>query len=104
MKYLAALLLCAAISGCLSSPGKVGDPPSTVAGAASFYKALADYAESDECETSDEFLSTAAKAARLRKVPLGEAWDTAFAEMAKSNSDLTPELRSEIARKVRGMK
>jgi hypothetical protein len=49
-------------------------------------------------------LKTAAKAAKLRGVVLGERWDAEFEEMGKANADLTPELRSEIATKVRGMK
>jgi hypothetical protein len=106
VKHLAALLLCLSVcfSGCLSPEGKVGDPPSTAAAAVSFYAALATYVESDQCESSDEFLKASARAARLRGVVLGDQWDTAFAEIGKANVELTTELRSEIAAKCRGMK
>lgn len=93
-----------ASSGCLSPVGKVGDPTPSAAGAASFYKALATYVESDQCESTDEFLKASAKAAKLRGVTLGEQWDAAFADIGKQNADLTPELRKEIGDKCRGMK
>jgi hypothetical protein len=104
VKHLAALLCLVAFSGCLSPVGKVGDPTPSTAGAASFYTALAAYVESDECNSTDEFLKTSAKAAKLRGVVLGERWDAAFEEMGKANVELTADLRAEIAIKVRGMK
>lgn len=103
MKWLLPLILFCSI-GCLQPEG--GDPVPTpvVSSTPAFYSALASYVESDECQTTDEFLKVAGKSARLRKVTLGPAWDAAFAETIKKNSDLTPEIRAEIAAKCRGMK
>jgi hypothetical protein len=105
VKHLAALLLIVVTSGCLSPQQGGGDPPtSTAAAAVSFYAALATYVESDQCQTSDEFLKTSGRAAKLRGVTLGDQWDTAFAEIGKQNVELTAELRESISQKLKTMK
>ena len=105
MKHLAALLLIVVTSGCLSPQQGGGDPPtSTAAAAVSFYQALATYVESDQCESTDEFLKASVKAAKLRGVTLGDQWDTAFSEIGKANMELTTELRESISQKLKTMK
>ena len=103
MRYVLVLAIALSLTGCLQPHQEGGDPTPAVS-APAFYRALATYVESDQCETTDEFLKASAKAAKLRGVTLGEQWDAAFADIGKANADLTPDLRKEIADKCRGMK
>lgn len=103
MKHLAAALLCVTVfSGCLTDPNrKVGDSPSTAAAAVSakeLGEALAQWVESGECETTDEFFKAAERAGKRLGVDvsgLGEAPD---------RTKIDDTLKSELAAKARSLR
>jgi hypothetical protein len=104
VKAVLAIIVALSLTGCVPNQ-RGGDPTSTPATSSpAFYAALATYVESDQCQTSDEFLKTSGRAARLRGVTLGDQWDTAFAEIGKQNVELTAELRESISQKLKTMK
>lgn len=104
VKHLAPLLLLVCV-GCLSpSPGKVGDPASTAAGAVSVKElgeALALYVAGENCEDTDEFWKVAKSAAEncgLSATVLDKLGTV------ESNRDFDAALRDEFASKCRSLK
>lgn len=106
MKYLAALLLILATSGCLSPQGKVGDPPSTAAGAVSsavVYGKLATWVESERCEDSDRFVKVSLDVLERNGIP-SDAFMTEFSDADKARVPATDERKSDWAKRLRAMK
>lgn len=103
MKHLAAALLIVTVfSGCLPDPNrKAGDPPSTAVAAVSLKdlgEALAQWVESGECETTDEFFKAAERAGKrlgLDVSGLGEAPD---------RTKIDDALKAQLAAKARSLR